>query len=169
MWSPSRLAVVVGAALLLGACQVRPLYAPDAAGNYVTSDALRAVAIAPVRERVAQELRNDLLYALHGGSALPERYTLSFVLTEQIADLGIEEFADEPAARLVSLTATFTLTEIATGRTIVSGNSSGSASFDQSNQRFANLRAERDAEERAAQLIAEDIRTRIAASIASGG
>ena len=64
---------------------------------------------------------------------------------------------------------TFRLVDQASGEEVFKGNAFADASFDRSNQRFANVRAERDAENRAAAVITADIRTRIAAFLATGG
>ncbi len=51
-------------------CQVRPLYsdaAPNSAG--VTSNAaLNSIAVAEAKDRVTQEVRNHLIFALSGGA-----------------------------------------------------------------------------------------------------
>ena len=51
----------------------------------------------------------------------------------------------------------------------VDGKAVGNASYDRSQQRFANVRAARDAEIRLARSLAEQIRVRISAALASAG
>lgn len=174
------LALVALAAALaatgLSGCQVRPLYATGGPGTIAVTDAMRAVRVEAIpvgqtdndRERIRQQLHEELVSALQGGAgALPSTTVLRFILTSQKAELGIEEFRDVPVANLVSLTVSFTLSDAETGRTLLTGTGYGNASFDFSSQRFANIRAQRDAENRAAALVAADIRTRVAAALAT--
>jgi LPS-assembly lipoprotein len=69
------------------------------------------------------------------------------------------------AATLVA-NATYTLTAL-DGRPITTGGASASASYDRYIQRFANVRASRDAEIRIARLLAEQIKTRLSAVLAT--
>ena len=65
------------------------------------------------------------------------------------------------------MNATYVLSDRATDKTLTTGRSFASASYDFSTQRFANLRAKRDAEERVAKTVADDIQSRIAAYFAT--
>lgn len=165
--------LALGLALLvlaLPACQVRPLYAtaPGAEDSAVVAE-LGAVAVEPLRERVGQTLMNELIFLMRGGARLAEpRYTLRLIVSTRSSSLGIEEYEAVPTATLIALTATYTLTETGTGRVVTTGSVSSTASYDFSSQRFANLRAERDAEDRAARTAAAEIRTRLAATLAAG-
>ncbi len=67
----------------------------------------------------------------------------------------------------MTMNTTFVLSDIATRKTLMTGKSFATASYDFSNQRFANLRAKRDAEERAAKAVAQDIQARIAGYFAT--
>jgi LPS-assembly lipoprotein len=62
------------------------------------------------------------------------------------------------------------LTEIASGRQVVVGQTFARVSYDipGQEQRFARLRGLRDAETRAARTIADNIRTRLASYFAAG-
>ncbi|MBH0237793.1 LPS assembly lipoprotein LptE [Methylobrevis albus] len=160
----------------LSGCQVRPLYATAGPGTVAVTDAMRAVRVEAIpvgesdndRDRIRQQLHEELVSALQGGAgALPATTVLRFILTSQKAELGLEEFRDVPVANLVSITVSFTLSDAETGRTLLTGTGYGNASFDFSSQRFANIRAQRDAENRAAALVATDIRTRVAAALAT--
>jgi len=59
-------------------------------------------------------------------------------------------------------TGRYTLVDAATGKTVATGNQQATASFDRPRQEFAVLRAERDAENRAARELAEFIRLSLA-------
>jgi len=175
MWSPDhqlgffdirRMLPAVLAALLVlmvGACGLRPMYAPLPDGSRA-SDNLRAIEILEIRTRVGQKLRNDLIFGFTGGdNADSALYELKIVLTKNVSSVSVEQFSDTPAAKLLTLNASFILTDIASGRTLLSGSNFANASYDFSDQRYANIRAERDAENRAAKVVAEDLQARIAA------
>ncbi len=153
----------------LGACNVRPMYGELSTGGTAMDD-LRAIEIEAADDRVEQEVRNELIFAFTGGGRASEpRYRLRIILTRIEGDLGVEKFNDVPAAYLMHVSANFFLLDKATGRQLMTGKSFANASYDFSNQRFANVRAKRDAEDRAAKVIADDIRTRIASYFAQHG
>ena len=172
--------LVVGAALLAGACQVRPLYGTiggvGGSTPAVTTE-LAAIDIDTVEtassedlDRVGQVLRNELIFGFRRGREAGEpRYRLRILIDRPLNEGGVERLADVPSAYTVTVNATYVLSEIGTGRTVTTGRAFGSASFDFSSQRFANLRAERDAEDRAAKTVAGDIQTRLAGFFASRG
>ncbi|ODN72117.1 hypothetical protein [Methylobrevis pamukkalensis] len=167
--------MLLGGAAVVAGCQVRPLYA-DRADGVSTNDDMRAIAVKYDRPsddditRILQKLRNELAFDFSGGGeALPPRFELRLFLSERESEVGIEEDQDVPAARLVSITATFTLTDLESRTVVISGTSFATASYDFSSQRFANIRALRDAEDRAAVSLAANIRTRVAAALATRG
>lgn len=177
MWSSDlfrRGVLLLAAAGFLAACQVRPVYAP--AGSAVVGNnpamvtELASIAIKGQTERVAQALINELIFQLRGGGALVEpKYRLDLILTTRVSDLAIRAREDIPVAKLVSLTATYTLTEVATSRVVTSDNVYATSSFDVSSQRYANVRAQRDAEDRAARAAAADIRLRLSSALIGKG
>ncbi|HYV69766.1 MAG TPA: hypothetical protein VE970_06620, partial [Pseudolabrys sp.] len=65
---------------------------------------------------------------------------------------------------------TYTLTELATGRVVVKGQTFARVSYNipGQEQRFAGERGLRDAENRAAKEIAENIRSRLASFFVAG-
>lgn len=166
--------VLAMAASLLAACQVRPVYAPAgslAAGERPAVAAeLASIAVETQTDRIGQTLMNELIFQLRGGGALvTPKYRLHLILTTRVSDLAIRAREDIPVARLLSLTATYTLTEIASGRVITSDNVYTTASYDTSSQRYANVRAERDAGDRAARTAAADIRLRLSSALIGKG
>lgn len=165
----SRRGFVLTVAGLAAACQVRPVYMPVAGGGTVA--ALRAIAVEAQTDRVGQALMNALIFELRGGAALadPSLYTLHLIVTTNVTDLAIEKHEEVPVAKLVALTATYTLTEKASGRAVANDTVRASTSYDFSSQRFANLRAERDAEDKLARMAATEIRMRLSAALAPGG
>ena len=65
---------------------------------------------------------------------------------------------------------TYTLTEIATGKAVVTGQTFARVSYDNPGQaqRFANARGQRDAENRAAKAISDSVKSRLASYFAAG-
>lgn len=161
------LVLVLLAGLALGglsACTsggIRPLYG-GAAGGATTAALHQIDVVAP--GRVGQQIRNDLVFAFSGGEGEPERPRWRLELTTTILDtaVAIDRYSNLAQAHLGQVSASWVLTEIGTGRTLASGNSFANAAYDYSQQRFADLRAKRDAENRAAAAIALDLRTKIA-------
>jgi LPS-assembly lipoprotein len=166
--SRRRLVLALAASAILAACQARPLYAPGPGGSASPAVAeLGRIAIEVQKDRPAQALMNELIFALRGGAPLVDpAYTLKLIVTTRKTELAIRESDEVPAANLISMTATYTLTETVTGRVVTNGTTYATVSYDFSSQRFANLRAERDAEDRAARTTASDIRLRLAAALA---
>jgi LPS-assembly lipoprotein len=64
--------------------------------------------------------------------------------------------------------ADYKLMPIGGGAPITSGVAFTFASYDRTSQRFANIRAARDAEIRDAKVLAEQIKTRLAIALAKG-
>ena len=88
-------------------------------------------------------------------------------VTSADARLGFERDETAPAYS-VTVTVAYQLKEIATGKVILRSINRGVASYDRSNQAFANQRAQIDAQNRAAQSVADDIQLRLAAALATG-
>ncbi|WP_011582523.1 MULTISPECIES: LPS assembly lipoprotein LptE [Chelativorans] len=160
---------VAAAALMLlmaGGCTVQPLLSTqqDVSGQQTLAD-LSAVSVDPVDTRQALEVRNHLLFLLHG-SARPtaERYKLNFSVSSAVTSAATVQIANqnEPTAGTVSLSATYRLSDAGTGKTLAQGTRQVMSAFDRSRQEFAVLRAVRDAEDRAARELAELLRMAIA-------
>lgn len=168
------------ALLLLGmaGCQVRPLYLDAAQGGPLSpTPDLRAIVIDPVannpavveENRVAQVLRNELLFLFRGDGGGPDQelYRLRIISSVSTDPLAVELEEDLPSAVLLTMRGTFILSEIATERTLLTGSATTTASYDFSSQRFSNVRAQRDAGTRAAKSMAENLSARIAAYFAA--
>jgi LPS-assembly lipoprotein len=73
-------------------------------------------------------------------------------------------------AEITGIDASFTLTELATGKSVMAGRTFTrvSSEYPGQQQRFARVRARLDAETRAAKVIAENVRTRVASFFVAG-
>ncbi len=152
------------AAAGLSACSEmpRPLYG-KASG---TVEALKSIDIGTAPGRVGQQVRNELVFAFYGGEGAVQGkpvYRLELTVTSIDNAVGVERYRNLPAAYVEQITATYALVDIASGATVTSGTSFANAAYDFSEQRFANVRAKRDAENRVASVVAADIRTKLAA------
>ena len=168
---------LIASVALVSACTVRPLYssAPLVAGSQVGASAeLASISIKPVKTRYAQQVRNNLIFALAGGAGEPASpvYTIDLGVTELVesaAVVQIQTDEDEPTAGTVTLTANYVLTDAKTGAVIATGKRSIPASFDKPVQEFASYRAQIDAENRAARELADLLRLSIAQDLVKHG
>lgn len=157
------------AATVLAACSdVRPLYAPDVATGVRPQSDLKLVKVITPASRAGMKVRNELIFGLNGGVD-PDRpvYRLVVRLVEGSVPIGTEPYQQLPAATMVQLNAGFQLINAATGHVAFQGTSFANASYDYSSQRFANARARLNAEDRAAGVIATDIRAKLTAWFAT--
>ncbi|MBL4784568.1 MAG: hypothetical protein JKY49_03985 [Cohaesibacteraceae bacterium] len=154
--------LLLGAVLILSGCQVRPLYATNPAGTSV-ANSLAEIEIGQATDRIGLELRNQLLFDLENGYETEAKtHFLSFTISSGTSDLGLEVGTGRPKASRVTVTVNYLLKHKDSGETVLKQSHSATASFDRSDQRFANLRAERDAQNRAATTLAQEIRLRLA-------
>jgi LPS-assembly lipoprotein len=158
--------VAFGAAVALSACTVQPLYGPTPTGEAVTT-ALDRIAIDPVDTRIAQEVRNRLLFVLGGGRQQSAQYRMKLTVTVAESALGVTPIETAPTYS-ITVSATYEIRSLATDEIVLRGTSRGTASFDRITQVYANTRAKLDAENRAAVQAATDIRIRLAAAAANG-
>ena len=174
MWSPDpsrRILLGLAGALLatgaLGACQVRPVYAPvEGIALGVQAD-LSGIDVMPVDGRTGQKLRNDLQFLFSGGDVHGGKYEMYLRVKSKKSNLLVRVVSDKPRAQIVTLTASYELRRKGGEDTLVEGSFKREASLEWSDQRYANDRAAIDAENRAARELAEDIRTHIAAWFAA--
>ncbi len=183
MWSfrpgvnmPNQLlmAVLIAVAAMVSGCTVEPLNASRpggqlSAGSFglTTREALSRVGIKQVNTRQAQQVRNQLLFAFHGGQE-PDTtdYDVTLVVLSRVVRLSVEANNLSPTSAQVIMRVNYTLVDKKTGKEIDAGVRETIAAFDRTPQSFANQRAERDAENRAAKTAAHQISLAIAQAIA---
>jgi LPS-assembly lipoprotein len=149
-----------------GGSGFRPLYATGSDGESVNTK-LNQIDIQTIPSRVGQRVRNELIFENNGG-ALPSApiYRLEVVIRESLASTLVRTDG-EAASQIYNLDAKFKLIRIADKKTVLEGTSYGRAGFQRFAQTYANVRAREDAENRAARTVASDMRSRLAAFIAS--
>nr|WP_274709154.1 LPS assembly lipoprotein LptE [Nitratireductor luteus] len=157
---------------LAAGCTVQPLYdsSPERTGLGAPAVDLSSVAIDPVSTRYAQEVRNHLIFLLSGGAGEPAspRYALDLTVTRSTtSSVQVQSGSEnEPTAGTVTMTGIYRLKDTATGSVVANGRRNVSSSFDRPRQEYAVLRAERDAENRAARELAESLRLAVAQDMA---
>nr|WP_321461640.1 LPS assembly lipoprotein LptE [uncultured Cohaesibacter sp.] len=163
------LALCLGLGLGLSACQVRPLYSSTTPTGQTLAAELSTVEIEPAENRIEQEIRNNLVFAFTGGG-LPSAPAYKLLLDTKTSsdDLAIESGSGLAKTTRVSMTATYKLIKLADKSVATEGSSFFTAEFARSTQRFANDRAKLDAQNRAAEQIANDIQLRLSAFFAAG-
>lgn len=158
----------------------QPLYAehPTPVGSTGLTGQLSAVDVAPIDTpsgsriaRVSVGVRNELIYDLTGGSGgISPTHRLDVKLTATQLQVIVDINTARPDIENYGIDATYTLTELATGKTVVKGQTFSRVSYNipGQQQRFAGDRGLRDAENRAAKVIAENIRSRLASYFVAG-
>ena len=173
----ARLLAVAALAALTAGC-FQPMYAEHADGSPALREKLLGVDVPPLnypnasREaRLGVEIRNALAFKMYGNaSGMPPTYKLVIKLNTSRSSLIVDNTTGLPTTEDVGIDAQFNLVEIATNKSVMTGSTFSRVSYDipGSYQRFARARAFRDAEDRAAQEIAEKIQTRLASFFYSG-
>lgn len=163
------MALLLGLGLAVSGCQVRPLYSTDSTTGQTLAAELATIDIAPAKDRVEQEIRNHLIFAFTGGGvpATPA-YRLVMDVNHATNDLDIESGTGLAKTTRVRITATYKLVRLSDNAVATTGSSFFTASFARSSQRFANDRAELDAQNRAAEQVANDIQLRLSAFFTAG-
>jgi LPS-assembly lipoprotein len=163
-WSDrARAAAALLMALGLGGC-FQPLYG-EAAHPGLVED-LRAVEVAPIKDRIGHYLGDDLISALNGSGETPAaKYRLTVTVSQAAKTPTIQSQINAANAATVIGDATFTLTKIDGGAVLFKGQATSAAVYDRTLDSFANLRAARDAEIRIARSLADEISLRVAAAL----
>ena len=173
----ARLLAVAALAALTAGC-FQPMYAEHVDGTPGLREKLLAVEVPPVNKpnasheaRIQVAIRNALAFKLYGNAAgVAPLYRLDLKFTTTRSTLMTDPLTALPTDENYGIDANFTLVEIATNKTVMSGTTFSRVSYDipGSYQRFARSRAVRDAEDRAAEEIAEHLQTRLAAFFYAG-
>jgi LPS-assembly lipoprotein len=169
---------VMALALTLAGC-FQPLYGDRSVTSGTgTAGALAGVDVKQIvapngspLARLAVEVRNDLLFNLTGGGeAAAPTHQLDIRLSASSQSVIVDINTARPGVQQYGLDASYTLREIGTNRAVVTGQTFARVSYDTpgQQQRFVGARALRDAENRAAQVIADQIRNRLASFFVSG-
>jgi LPS-assembly lipoprotein len=183
MWWPetrrfARLAAVLALAGLNAGC-FQPLYGDPAVVHTAgLGNRLAAVKVEPINApsatplaRVSVQIRNDLIYDLTGGAGeLAPTHKLTIQLAASNLSVIVDVHTARPDVQNYGIDASYTLTDLRTGKVVVKGTTFSRVSYNipGQEQRFAGARGLRDAENRAAKVIAESIHSRLASYFVAG-
>jgi LPS-assembly lipoprotein len=173
----ARLLVVAALGALTAGC-FQPMYAAHTDGTPALREKLMGVDLPPVdkpngsREaRLGVEIRNALAFKLYGGAVgMPPTHKLVIRFTTTRSSLILDPTTALPSIENYGIDAQYNLIEIVSSKSVMTGSTFSRVSYDIPGQlqRFARQRAFRDAEDRAAQEIAENIQTRLASYFTAG-
>src|SRR5437868_11296771 len=159
----ARLVAVAALAALTAGC-FQPMYAEHADGTPALRDKLMGVELPPVdkpnasREaRLGVEIRNALAFKLYGNATgMPPTHRLVIRFSSSRSSLMVDPNTALPSSENYGIDAQYNLVDIATNKSVMTGTTFSRVSYDIPGQlqRFARIRALRDAEDRAAQEIA---------------
>ena len=170
-WRSPALAVVVLAAAGLGlaGCGFQPLYGNNTttASGVRLSDAMASVDVQPIPGRVGQKVRNELIFAnTGGGNATIPKYNLKIALREKEIQ-QLVQVSGNAKGQVYQLQASYTLVDAASGAVVHKGTAVSRAPYTRFQEVFANVRARRDAENRAASTVSDSIESQVAAYLAT--
>jgi LPS-assembly lipoprotein len=180
---------MVQIARIAGACAIaaatagcfQPLYAERPVANnasYNVRDQLSAIEVSSIdaakgspEGRLGVEIRNALIFNFTGGTdGLPATHKLKINLATSRQQVIVDIGTARPDVENYGIDATYSLTDVATGKVVVTGRTFARVSYDipGQEQRFARARGLRDAENRAAKVIADQIQARLASFYSAG-
>jgi LPS-assembly lipoprotein len=157
--------LVVGFLALLPACGFKPLYGTNSLGESVASE-LNAVAVADQTTRAGQLVRNEILATVppSAGGSYIYRLDMTPVVTESNT---VDKRDTDTTRRTYRLNVSFALVDVGTSKPVYKGQTFSFVSYDRVESPVANVQARANAEERAAREVGVDIKTRVAAFLAS--
>src|SRR3954468_25088925 len=173
----ARLLAIAGLAALTAGC-FQPMYAAHTDGTPALREKLMGVDLPPVDKpngsrdaRVGVGNRNALAFKLYGGATgMPPTHKLVIRFTTSRSSLILDPATALPSIENYGIDTQYNLIEIVSNKSVMTGNTFSRVSYDIPGglQRFARQRAYRDAEDRAAREIAENIQTRLASFFTAG-
>lgn len=173
----ARLLAVAALAALTAGC-FQPMYAERTDGTPGLREKLMGVDLPPIAKanasreaRVGVEVRNALAFKLYGtATGMPPTHRLEIRFSSSRSSLIVDPNTGLPSSENYGIDAQYNLIEVVSGKSVMTGTTFSRVSYDMpgSYQRFSRNRAVRDAEDRAANEIAENISTRLASFFTAG-
>ncbi len=173
----ARLFAVAALAALTAGC-FQPMYAEHADGTPGLREKLLGVDLPPVNKpnasreaRLGVEMRNALAFKLYGtATGMPPTHRLDLKFTTSRSSLILDPLTALPSSENYGIDAQYNLIDVTTGASVLTGSTFSRVTYDIPGQlqRFARTRAFRDAEDRASNEIAENIKIRLASFFFAG-
>jgi LPS-assembly lipoprotein len=173
----ARLVMVCALAALTAGC-FQPMYAERSDGSPALREKLLGVELLPLKypnasreARLGVEIRNVLAFKLYGNATgMAPTHQLEIRIQTGRSSLILDPTTALPSSESYGIDAQYKLTEIVTNKPVMTGTTFARVTYDMPGQfqRFARARAFRDAEDRAAGEIADNIQTRLASFFYAG-
>ena len=161
------LALIAPALTACGSGGFHPMYASSSFGGNELNAKMASVEVEKVPGRVGQRIRNELIYQnTGGGEAAAPLYKLELATREGLTSTLVRSDGDA-ASQIYNLDVAFRLTDAKSKKLLLEGVSYGRAGFERFTSIFSNVRAREEAENRAAKAVANDIKTRLSAYLAT--
>ena len=151
-------ALIIGAALLLSGCTLRPLYAGGGSG--AVAQTLQSVSVAPIDGRAGWLVRTALQDRFGNGTS-PARYRLEVELDDDIEGFGSRS-DDSVTRERRTLRARYRLIEAGPGTVVLAATAGSDAGIDVVSSEYATVAAEQTALERLSKELADQIVARVA-------
>jgi len=167
----SLLAAVLTVAALAGGC-FQPLYSDSTTSTIAGSSvktALRGIEIPEIKGLIGHYFRNELVYELDGSGDPDAHRTskLEAAVSESVEVVTVDYANGRADSAVLVATITWKLTQNGTGKVLASGTNSVRVPYERSSQRFATVRAARNAQVSAAKNLATIVKGQIAADLTS--
>ena len=144
--------------LSLSACGLKPMYGGGSSGAVASS--LGSIQVASIPERAGWLVRNALVDRLGGETGNPA-YRLEVELDDDVTAFGIRGDAAVTRERR-TLRARYRLVDLSTGEVVLDATAGSDAGIDVVSSEYATVAAEQTAQERLAQVIADQMVSRLA-------
>lgn len=146
----------------LSGCGFQPLYAKNPTESTVYNQGFPQVDIGPINDRLGQILRNELVDRINPrGVARTPAFRLDVSAMERRSDIVILRDSTATFAKFI-VEVNWSLLDLQSNEVVTKGRNERTSSFSISSSEYAILQAEKDARQRAATELAEDIRLRLA-------
>jgi LPS-assembly lipoprotein len=159
--APALLALGLGPGL--SGCGFTPLYASP-----TVASGLPAIQVVAPQGRVAYLLRDDLNDALGHDKDAPPAWRLDFTLRQTRDPRGLT-VTDVAERYDLGLTVSYTLTSVATGKVVHTGEVATQVFYDAANEPYAGIAARQNSQERVASDAARRIQVELAAWMSRNG
>jgi LPS-assembly lipoprotein len=154
-----RLAILILANLMLGACGLHPLYGGGSGG--LVAGTLRSVQVAPIPGQSGWLVRNKLVDRLREDGSGPARYRLEVTLDDNITAFGLRANRAATQERR-TLRARYQLVDASNGAVLLDATAGSDAGIDIVSSEYATVAAEQTALEQLADIVADQIVARLA-------
>ena len=157
---------LLAVAFALAGCGFTPLYSTPEAGSPVALK-LASITVVEQKTRLGQLVRNEIVSGITpAGSAGGQAYRLE-LKTRDSESVAIDAINTESLRQHYKANVSFVLYDSQTGKPVYQGKTFSQVGYDRVEQPVANLQAQINAQERAAKEVGQDIRTRLAAFLAT--